>query len=651
MGPSDYVEPADDEYEPEAKYEAEAEYEAEPEAEYAERGEYEAEYAEHELDHADPVGLEEPGEPEFLIDDAAGDDGFDTPEPLVAFEPLTDGTPEPEAPPEPDDDDTESAGFVVVDPLPSAELDGEELEDFEIVESSEALLHDAIQQNPGAAEPSIQHRDPEPFDDDGLDLIDAQYEESIRQADHVEFQQPAPSLPPAVHYDPAEAQLAHNHLAEQPSLPLHEVEAIAQETGNQQLAYAQTAPPRRWPAFVVATVIGASLGVIGALALFQVFRPDPTEVATPAPAPPVVTIVVTEPNTSVAEQDEDPRPGLAGLAAAGRFELNTIHFVPGTVDLTEDSEAILAEAAAAIVDQAPSPLSIDIRTFSELTSAANRDLSERQGQSILDHLTSLGVSSDSIKVNPLGAAAFAPAQPVQSFVVPSAGLDASPLRDAIEQLSPFAIGLDPVTSQLRPESLPPLDLLGEAMMADESTSLSLAAYSYSGAGADRNEEAASVAAEAAAAFLVTNHDIDRTRISILTPGETPYVVGADVGNHIFLKWGDGARVVQDVQASNLDTIVFAPGSTRLTEEIVAALDQLLAVALDNESTLIIAVHTATESSDAANESLGVLQAQAVVQYLVSGGMDEQRVRAYGAGALRQFDGQDVPSAVVVTALP
>ena len=74
-----------------------------------------------------------------------------------------------------------------------------------------------------------------------------------------------------------------------------------------------------------------------------------------------------------------------------------------------------------------------------------------------------------------------------------------------------------------------------------------------------------------------------------------------------------------------------------------------AVATDLD--LVIDLHTATEPTRAENAALAIRQTEDVLAHLVGAGFPADRVRIFGSGALRQFDGDDRSSRVVVTALP
>ncbi|MGB5757728.1 MAG: OmpA family protein, partial [Acidimicrobiales bacterium] len=79
-----------------------------------------------------------------------------------------------------------------------------------------------------------------------------------------------------------------------------------------------------------------------------------------------------------------------------------------------------------------------------------------------------------------------------------------------------------------------------------------------------------------------------------------------------------------------------------------ALGRLIEVFAPSERTLVVEVHTATESTAAANLELSGRQAEAIEDHLTAGGMPASRIKVFGGGDLRQFRGGDHDSLVVVT---
>ncbi|MGH1489951.1 MAG: OmpA family protein [Acidimicrobiales bacterium] len=437
--------------------------------------------------------------------------------------------------------------------------------------------------------------------------------------------------------------------------PTADVEPLSRTTANvQQL---QSKPPRQWRSFAVAIAIGAGLGIGGAVLLSQlVGRSDTNDgVASPSTTLQSDADQANNPGTgsqvAIGAESDAGQPGLpADLGATGRFELNALRFEPSTLNLTDASRASLDQVAAATAVYPQSAVSIAVRTYSEPTAAENRDLSKSQAQAITDYLTGAGVNTEAIAAVGLGAPPLSAAQPVENFVVVGAGLQSSALKSAIDGLSPFAIGIDPVTNQLRPESIDVLNYLGQAMAADQATSISLAAYSYGRADAVQNQTQAAVAAEAAAAFLVANHQVDPNRIALLTLGQAQYIVSSDTGNHISIRWGDQGRRPVSISEADQTAIAFAPGSVAINADATQALDRLATAAAQSEASFVIDVHTATENSSSANSQLGERQAAAILDYLQQMGIGDDQLRLYSGGNRRQFGGGPA-SRVVITPVP
>jgi OOP family OmpA-OmpF porin len=105
-----------------------------------------------------------------------------------------------------------------------------------------------------------------------------------------------------------------------------------------------------------------------------------------------------------------------------------------------------------------------------------------------------------------------------------------------------------------------------------------------------------------------------------------------------LEWDLGALEVDpDALAAELTLAIagqinFASGSAVLSAESTAILDGVVEALLENQSAqLVVRGHTDDVGSAASNETLSEKRAQAVVNYLVSGGIDSTRLTAIGVG--------------------
>lgn len=445
-------------------------------------------------------------------------------------------------------------------------------------------------------------------------------------------------------------QTTRSAMAEQPRLP-----ARRQKT-------------RRWPAFVVAVLIGATLGVGGAYGLSEWLRSggfgsQTAEQANPTQAADQPTVSVDQTtasgqqvtgddqaDTADGASGDDPARSMAALAMTGRLELNSVRFVPGTETLTDDSADLLDQMAEAVTQEATArPTTVTVRSYGASSAAENLELSRRQAEVVRNELADRGLDETAIRAVGIGAPPLTTSQPVQNFVVPGTGLGRSQLADAIADISPFAIGLDPVSNQLRPESYQPLARLAEALAADPDAELGFAAYWFAKADGGRNREMAAAASEAAIAHLVTTYGIDRSRLTTVVASERQFIVGSDVGGHVTIRWGSPAEALAPVTAEQAAALAFSPGSAQVGDDARQAVVAVAEAVANSDMTLVVEVHSATESTANLDRALSVRQADALSEAFADAGLAAERVRVFGGGRLRQFSG-DRPSQVVLTAV-
>jgi peptidoglycan-associated lipoprotein len=82
----------------------------------------------------------------------------------------------------------------------------------------------------------------------------------------------------------------------------------------------------------------------------------------------------------------------------------------------------------------------------------------------------------------------------------------------------------------------------------------------------------------------------------------------------------------------IPNIFFEFGKADLSKESIGALDELIALMIDNPKIVIsLIAHTDNRGTDAANMQLSQRRAQAVVDYLIINGIDEERLNAKGMG--------------------
>ncbi len=101
---------------------------------------------------------------------------------------------------------------------------------------------------------------------------------------------------------------------------------------------------------------------------------------------------------------------------------------------------------------------------------------------------------------------------------------------------------------------------------------------------------------------------------------------------------EGLRNIEVGAALILNNIFFETGKSTLLPASFAELDEIVAFLNEGTVSLIeISGHTDNEGSDAINEKLSKQRGQAVVTYLISNGIDANRLQAAGYGELKPLD--------------
>ncbi len=419
------------------------------------------------------------------------------------------------------------------------------------------------------------------------------------------------------------------------------------------------APPpakRRWPAFVTAIVVGGTLGIGGAVLLTNM-QNDGDEDTQSSQAPLVANEVTgqeaTGTETSVGQDDGGAaeQSTSTSLLADGQLIAHAVGFVPGTTELTETSQATLQLVAASVAELPPEPTAITVRTFTQPTAEANRELSEQQAVALGDYLAALGVEFGGLSLRGVGAAPLAQAMPVENFVVARPSLRTTDITDTIAAIGPFEIGVDPDSLQLRPESIQALSQIGTALNRSDEGSVSLAGYSYDRPTAEANKAMATAAVDAAREYLTTVHQIDPTRLLVLAPGSLPYVLGPTQGGHVEIKRGRSVAVDVAVHSVEQPLVSFAAGSDALSGAAAEELGRVAGLLTEAEAQAVISVRSSGESSADANRRLSDLQADAIASYLADTGLAEGQVRVYGVGDIERLRSDTATSEVTITVLP
>ncbi|MEM9564064.1 MAG: OmpA family protein [Actinomycetota bacterium] len=400
--------------------------------------------------------------------------------------------------------------------------------------------------------------------------------------------------------------------------------------------------PGRVAVLALAVIIGSMAGVGGAIVLASLTGDDGDQLAAPVETASELTddSEVAAPAGPVATGATVPEP-----AAIQTTTLNSLRFAADGASLAPSpSLALLAELIATKPDQ---PITATIRTYTETTAASDLARSADQAAALAAGLVELGADPAKVSVLGLGRSLLNPAQPVPNFVVPSAGLNTTPLSLVADEVGPFAIGLDRATGELRPESVAALDRLAQTMVADaDGPHLTLAAYSFDLPTPEANDAQATAAATAASDHLAAA-GVDAGRVRVVVAGDDSFAVPDRVANHIDLRWGTAADAELTLQSIDIDGIDFASGSADLDDATTGIVDELAAVIVASGAEAVIDVQSFDGFDTAAEVDLSVRRAQAIGQRLLAAGVPADRLRLHG-GATPQFRAEDGNCRVVVT---
>lgn len=478
------------------------------------------------------------------------------------------------------------------------------------------------------------------------------YEAAGSPADLAPMAEPAPSQADRFQSAPtfeegpfrASPPIQHDPQPEYEPEPSYE---LAEPVAEQQPMVEPAAAPkvrrsqRVLVALLVAITAGGGLGIGGAMLLSRIMDRSDSSPATAA-------ATGTAEDTETAAAADEAAPGVA-TAPATSLRISSLRFEAGPDGPELVPSPALDQLAAAIERNPAGPVVATIRTFTEVSAADDLALSRLQAAALAAELVELGADPTTVAVSGMGRSLLSGAQPVPNFVVPSAGLESSDLADTVDRVGPFAIGLDPTTGLLRPESVAALDELARAMAADpDGRGVTLAAYSFDQADRAANEQQAQNAIAAAIARL-TEAGIDPARLTTIVAGDEPFAVPDPVANHIDLHWGEVAAAPLALSTLAIDQIDFAAGSSELGPEAGTTVDQLATVLIESGADAVIDVHSFDGESVEERVELSVTRAQAIGRRLLAAGVSSDQLRLHG-GTSSQFRDEDRVCRVVVSVL-
>ncbi len=327
----------------------------------------------------------------------------------------------------------------------------------------------------------------------------------------------------------------------------------------------------------------------------------------------------------------DPVGAMIAATADGRIDLLALEFAPGTENLTAESAA-LVEALAPQMAELAAPILMTIRATGEPTAQANLDLSRRRGDALISAFVAAGVPETQVRATGLGSGPLSGALPVPDFVAATPELGDAVFSESVAASGPFTIGsrFDDSAS-FRVEAVTAAARLRQAMDRFTDSTIGLAAYSFF---APDNESARAAASQLASTVVaeLTSDSVDAERITVITPGAAPYVITPELGGHVWLQAGSEAILAFEVAGLDTAAITFEPGSSTLTADGQATLDQLALLLNSETGSLTVAVRSYGEASPEQNTTLSQQQAAEITRYLSEvGGVEQARLRDFGTG--------------------
>ena len=633
---------------------------------------------------SDPDSFDGDTRPEALVESSTTASPYEGPEPATLDGPATFGEPEdvptePADPPaatgEPEAHTTEPAGPPAATGEPEAHTNDD---DHGLVTGGQAVVNwwaTSPESQPhgtyNGGERSLASPPPVPAQPDPVDSVGFTIDEPIVNETELD---PGTDGTADLPFSPVEARSSLPATPEPPVLPTPpavtepEVVVLGESTPAVLVAPADVDRPggpaadeRRESGGTLAKAVLATLtiglfaGLIGAFVI-SLRNPDPTvdDLADGA------TVSENPAGTSVVEAE--PPAGLAGaiaagtgptgellaehfaaalpVAAAGRLDLTSLRFEPGTAELDPHSAALVGELGAYLAEQPSAPVTVTVRTYTEPTAAANLALSARQAEALAAALVAAGAGTDQVRVQGLGAGPLSRAQPVPNFVALTPAFGDQRLSSVLRDRSPFTFGSPAVPVDdvwpLRLDGLWGIGEVADALALDTETTLGAAGYSFfpPSEAAIRTEADAAVAAFTG--FLVDGYGLDPARIATIIPGSAVFVPTAAHGNHIWVQIGPSSLGAFDVAGIDAAAITFEPASDQLDDAGAATVEALAGILTTGGATIIVDVRAYDSAGGAAdgeaNLALSEARRDTLTEALITAGVAPEQLRMYASGA-------------------
>lgn len=331
--------------------------------------------------------------------------------------------------------------------------------------------------------------------------------------------------------------------------------------------------------------------------------------------------------------------------ALSAIDLSRLSFVPGTARFTLEGQQSAVELASALLLDPDAPVSVVVRTFSETTPGENHGLGVQQADALVEKLTTEGVNRERLAAVALGNSGIERPNAAGALFFRS---DTEEVQAQLVELGPLVFNGE-VQDVGEAEVESRLATVAALLEQTPGAELQLVGYAWSEESRKDNHDVSHEILDSAVESL-TDLGVSRSRIGEVGLGWTAVPLTGQQ-TVIEVETGRAAAVAVGMQSISSEGIDFIRGSRTLThtsEEVLLAVANVLA--LDPSVRVEIAAHTYSETSSQRNHDLSEFQGQAVVDALVSAGIDRGRLELVWHGDPPHFETTDGKTVITFTVL-
>ena len=407
----------------------------------------------------------------------------------------------------------------------------------------------------------------------------------------------------------------------------------------------------RWATFGVVQILVVGLGILAGLWLAGNIgnsAPSREDVAPAASGPsgeevPLQAVVPDHGASAEASVEQVMFPPLD--VALATFDTSRIDFVPGSAALTESGATAVDELAAILLLDPARSVEINVATFSETTPGENHGLSSAQAASVSERLVFNGVASERLLGVGQGSSDSTPPELAAAVLF---GSDSPTLQARFAQIGPLKFAdRDAMSAFLKNRSAGTLDAV-KAAAREENSSVNIVAYAWVGPSETVNHDLSHQLTDTT--FAELSNSIASDRITAVGLGQRP--VSVEQTPSVLTVHADEAAVVAiGLARIGLGAVSFQPSSDVLTEPSFAALREVARLSqLAPQLRIEVASHTYDQSTTQGNHDLSERQSRAVRDFLITEGVDPDRLESVAHGDPAHFAEAGRPTATTFTVI-